>query len=136
MTRLIKKYKNRRLYDTEKSRYITIDDLQHYVLEGTAFRVVDSSSEKDLTNATLLQILAEMEAGATRFLSSDMLKQLIILAHHPMNESLQATFDKMIDFMQSQAQASPYLDEYKKTGDALNKQMQTFYAQWENLFKK
>ena len=56
MTRLIKKYKNRRLYDTEKSQYITVEELQRYVIDNIPVRVEDSASKEDITNATLLQI--------------------------------------------------------------------------------
>ena len=83
MTRLIKKYKNRRLYDTEISQYITVEDLQKYVLDGLAFRVEDSVSKEDITSATLLQIFVEMEEGPTKFLSPEMLRQLICLAIIP-----------------------------------------------------
>ena len=76
MSRRIKKYKNRRLYDTELSQYITVEDLQRYVIDGVAFRVEDSSSGKDLTNATLLQIFVELEASSSDFFSSEILRQL------------------------------------------------------------
>ena len=67
MARLIKKYKNRRLYDTEKSQYITVEELQSYVIEGLPFRVEDSSSGKDITNVALLQIFVEMEVARASF---------------------------------------------------------------------
>ena len=57
MTRLIKKYKNRRLYDMDNSQYITLEDLKQYVLKGYDFRVEDSTTGNDITNANLLQIL-------------------------------------------------------------------------------
>lgn len=63
MTRLIKKYKNRRLYDTEISQYITVEQLQKYVVDGIDFKIEDSETGKDLTNSVLLQIIVEMEAG-------------------------------------------------------------------------
>lgn len=88
MTRLIKKYKNRRLYDTETSQYITLEELQRYVVDGVQFTVEDSMTGKDLTNTILLQIIVEMEAGANQFLSSAILRQIISLANHPMHASL------------------------------------------------
>ena len=84
--RIIKKYKNRRLYDTTKSQYINIDDLKQYVLDGCLFQVLDVASGMDLTNATLLQIVVEMQEQTTPFLSSDVLRQLIVMMHHPMHE--------------------------------------------------
>lgn len=135
MARLIKKYKNRRLYDTEKSQYITVEELQHYVIEGLAFRVEDSTSGKDITNATLLQIFVEMESGTSQFLSAEMLRQLIILAHHPMSQSFKSTLGQMFSGMEKSMKENPYLSDYKKTSDAWNQQMQQFMKQWQNFFK-
>lgn len=67
MTLLIKKYKNRRLYDTEKSQYVTVDDLHQYVVDGLAFKVEDSESKEDITSTILMQILVEMEGGHRSF---------------------------------------------------------------------
>ena len=128
MTRLIKKYKNRRLYDTEKSQYITMDDLQHYVIDGLTFRVEDSASGKDLTNATLLQIFVEMEAGTTQFLSAEMLRQLIIIAHHPMNQSSKTVLAQMVTLIEKQMQNNPYMADYQQATDAWSKQMQQLFS--------
>ncbi|AHE66131.1 polyhydroxyalkanoate synthesis regulator DNA-binding domain-containing protein [Legionella oakridgensis] len=135
MTRLIKKYKNRRLYDTEKSQYITIDDLQRYVVDGLPFRVEEVETGKDITNGTLMQILVEMEAGSSQFLSSEILRQLIGLAHHPMNKTLKGMLEQMMEFMDKQMQANPYLQDYQQATDAWNKQMQSFFSQWQHFFK-
>ena len=134
--RLIKKYKNRRLYDLEMSQYITIDDLQRYVIEGVMFQVVDSESKKDITNMTLLQIFVEMEANALPFLSSDMLRQLIVLSHHPMNMSCKSMLEKMMLMMTGQLQQSAYLSDYQQATDAWNKQAELFMSQWQTMFKR
>ncbi|WP_058482996.1 polyhydroxyalkanoate synthesis regulator DNA-binding domain-containing protein [Legionella spiritensis] len=135
MTILIKKYKNRRLYDTEKSQYITVEELQRYVLDGTAFRVEDSVSNNDITNATLLQIFVEMESGASQFLSSEMLRQLIILAHHPMSQSFKQMLEQFFVTMEKSLQVNPYLNEFKQANDAWSQQMQQIVKQWQGLFK-
>ncbi len=75
--RIIKKYPNRRLYDTESSRYITLADVRELVMAGTDFRVVDTSSEEDLTRSILLQIMLEEEAGGEPLFSAKMLGQMI-----------------------------------------------------------
>ena len=75
--RVIKKYPNRRLYDTELSRYITLADVRNLVLDGVELRVVDSSSQEDLTRAILLQIMLEEEAGGEPLFSAKMLSQII-----------------------------------------------------------
>jgi polyhydroxyalkanoate synthesis repressor PhaR len=136
MTRLIKKYKNRRLYDTEKSQYITVEELQAYVVKGISFRVEDSTDGRDITNATLLQIFVEMESGTTQFLSPEMLRQLIILAHHPMNKSFKALLEKMFSGMENSLEANPYLNDYQKAAESVNEQMQQFMKQWQVFFKQ
>ncbi|RUR08673.1 polyhydroxyalkanoate synthesis regulator DNA-binding domain-containing protein [Legionella sp. km772] len=132
MSRLIKKYKNRRLYDTETSQYITLEQLQTYVTEGIEFKVEDSETAKDLTNAILLQIIVEMEAGPTQFLSSDILRQIITLANHPMQVSFKSMMEDLFQAMNKPLQSNPYQQVSKQW----NEQMQEMMQQWQKLFKK
>ena len=83
-SRLIKKYPNRRLYDTRTSAYITLADVKQLVLEHEAFAVVDAKSGEDLTRSILLQIILEEEAGGAPLFSSDMLSQIIRFYGHAM----------------------------------------------------
>jgi polyhydroxyalkanoate synthesis repressor PhaR len=75
--RLIKKYPNRRLYDTELSRYITLVDIRDLVLRGVEFHVVDTNSNEDITRQILMQIIMEEEAGGRPLFSASMLAQII-----------------------------------------------------------
>jgi polyhydroxyalkanoate synthesis repressor PhaR len=75
--RLIKKYPNRRLYDTRTSTYITLVDVKELVLKHDDFRVVDAKSGDDLTRSILLQIILEEEAAGAPMFSSDLLAQMI-----------------------------------------------------------
>jgi polyhydroxyalkanoate synthesis repressor PhaR len=75
--RIIKKYPNRRLYDTEISRYITLADVRALVMEGVELRVVDTSNDEDITRAILLQIMLEEESGGEPLFTADMLAQII-----------------------------------------------------------
>jgi polyhydroxyalkanoate synthesis repressor PhaR len=75
--RLIKKYPNRRLYDTRTSSYITLADVKQLVLKHEQFQVVDAKSGDDLTRSILLQIILEEEAGGMPMFTSDLLSQLI-----------------------------------------------------------
>ncbi|KTD07400.1 polyhydroxyalkanoate synthesis regulator DNA-binding domain-containing protein [Legionella jamestowniensis] len=134
MARLIKKYKNRRLYDTEKSQYITVEELQRYVVEGLPFKVEDSTTGKDITNATLLQIFVEMESGATQFLSPELLRQLITFANHPMHLSFRAMLEQTFANMEKLLQSNPYLNDYKKATMLWDQQMQQFFKQWQGFF--
>lgn len=75
--RVIKKYPNRRLYDTVESRYITLEDVRKLVLEGVSFCVIDKKSEEDITRNILLQIIIEREEAGEPLFSTDALTQLI-----------------------------------------------------------
>ncbi|MGY0504136.1 polyhydroxyalkanoate synthesis repressor PhaR [Luteimonas sp. e5] len=76
-TRIIKKYPNRRLYDTEISSYITVEDVRQLILDGEDFEVRDAKSGEDLTRQVLLQIIAEQEQGGEPLLSTQLLSQII-----------------------------------------------------------
>jgi polyhydroxyalkanoate synthesis repressor PhaR len=76
-TRVIKKYPNRRLYDTEISSYITIDDVRQLIVDGEEFEVRDAKTGEDLTRQVLLQIIAEHEQKGQPMLSTQLLSQLI-----------------------------------------------------------
>jgi len=75
--RLIKKYPNRRLYDTQTSSYITLADVKELVLKHEQFQVVDAKSGEDLTRQILLQIILEEESAGSPMFSHDALTQLI-----------------------------------------------------------
>ncbi len=76
-TRVIKKYPNRRLYDTDISSYITIEDVRQLVLDGEDFEVRDAKTGEDLTRSVLLQIIAEHEERGQPMFSTRMLSQVI-----------------------------------------------------------
>lgn len=76
--RILRKYTNRRLYDTSRSCYVTLDDVKQLVLNGDAFKVEDSKTGDDLTRNILLQIISELEArGHGTLLTNQVLQQLI-----------------------------------------------------------
>jgi polyhydroxyalkanoate synthesis repressor PhaR len=75
--RIIKKYPNRRLYDTEVSKYITIEDVRRLVVDGVDFCVKDVKTDEDLTRSILLQIIAEQEHDGAPLFSTRTLTQLI-----------------------------------------------------------
>ena len=75
--RLIKKYPNRRLYDTQTSAYITLADVKQLVLEGGEFKVVDAKTDEDITHNVLTQIIMEEESRGETMLPVNFLRQLI-----------------------------------------------------------
>ena len=77
MTRLIKRYGNRKMYDTETSRYVTLDNVAELVRGGEDLRIVDNDSNEDLTAVTFAQIIFEEEKRQKNFISLGAMRQLI-----------------------------------------------------------
>jgi polyhydroxyalkanoate synthesis repressor PhaR len=75
--RIIKKYPNRRLYDTVESRYITLSDIRRLVLDKVEFMVVDKKTQEDITRSILLQVISEQEHEGEPLMSQDFLAQVI-----------------------------------------------------------
>lgn len=75
--RIIKKYPNRRLYDTEISSYITLEDVRQLIVDNESFEVRDAKTGEDLTRAVLLQIIADQEQDGQPMLSTELLSQII-----------------------------------------------------------
>ena len=94
--RLIKKYPNRRLYDTQMSAYITLADVKQLVLDSENFKVVDAKSNEDLTRSILLQIILEEEAGGAPLFSSQMLAHMIRFYGHAMQGMMGTYMEKTL----------------------------------------
>lgn len=94
--RVIKKYPNRRLYDTTTSSYITLADVKRLVLDHIDFKVVDAKTHEDLTRNILLQIILEEESGGVPMFSSDMLSQIIRFYGHAMQGMMGSYLEKNI----------------------------------------
>ena len=106
--RLIKKYPNRRLYDTQTSTYVTLSDIKNLVMANEVFKVVDAKTEEDLTRNILLQIILEEEAGGAPVFSSQMLSQIIRFYGNSMQGLMGNYLEKT---MQS------FVDIHNKLGD-------------------
>lgn len=96
MPRIIKKYPNRRLYDTETSAYITLADVKQFVLETQNFEVQDARSGENLTRSILLQIILEEESGGVPMFSSDMLANIIRYYGHSMQGLMGSYLERSI----------------------------------------
>jgi len=106
--RLIKKYPNRRLYDTQTSTYVTLSDIKSLVMGNEVFKVVDAKTEEDLTRNILLQIILEEEAGGAPVFSTQMLSQIIRFYGNSMQGLMGNYLEKT---MQS------FVDIHNKLGD-------------------
>ena len=103
--RILKKYPNRRLYDTETSSYITLADVKKMVLTGQDFVVRDAKTTDDLTRSILLQIILEEETGGVPMFSSQMLAQIIRFYGHSMQGVMGAMLEKNLQtFIEMQSQ--------------------------------
>jgi polyhydroxyalkanoate synthesis repressor PhaR len=103
--RTLKKYPNRRLYDTQSSSYITLADVKQMVLGGEGFEVRDAKTGEDLTRSILLQIILEEESGGVPMFTAQTLSQIIRFYGHAMQGVMGTMLEKnMAAFAELQAQ--------------------------------
>jgi polyhydroxyalkanoate synthesis repressor PhaR len=129
--RLIKKYPNRRLYDTKTSSYITLADVKQMVLKQEEFQVVDAKSGDDLTRQILLQIILEEESGGVPMFSSDLLSQLIRSYGNAMQGMMGSYLERNIRAFQEIQTALQ--DQSKRMYGDNSRASQELWAQFMNL---
>jgi polyhydroxyalkanoate synthesis repressor PhaR len=130
--RLIKKYPNRRLYDTKTSSYITLADVKQMVHRQEDFQVIDAKSGDELTRSILLQIILEEEStGGLPMFSSDLLSQLIRFYGNAMQGVMGTYLEKNIKAFQDM-QKTLQEQSSRMYGDN-NKASQDLWAQFMNL---
>ena len=128
--RLIKKYPNRRLYDTQTSTYITLADVKQLVLDHENFQVLDAKSGEDLTRPILLQIILEEEAGGVPMFSAQMLSQVIRFYGNAMQGMMGSYLEKNIQaFIDIQGK----LSEQSKAFYETNKIGPEMWTQFVNM---
>ena len=121
--RIIKKYPNRRLYDTETSTYITLAEVKDLVLQYKDFQVQDAKTGEDLTRSILLQIILEEESGGVPMFSTDMLANIIRYYGHAMQGLMGSYLERSISAFHEaqkrfQEQAQSIYGELPKSGQA------------------
>ncbi|HEX4498477.1 MAG TPA: polyhydroxyalkanoate synthesis regulator DNA-binding domain-containing protein [Thermoanaerobaculia bacterium] len=100
MIRLIKRYESRKLYDTEESRYVSLDEIATWVRQGQEVRVVDNGTNNDVTSQTLTQIILDEGRKGTSFLPSELLHDLVRIGERAVSngmEQVQHGVDRLID---------------------------------------
>ncbi len=100
--RIIKKYPNRRLYDTAISSYITLEDVRRLVIEQVAIKVIDARSQNDITHSTLLQIIIEQEENGPPIFSIDSLQNMIRSYGGSMQDMLSKMFEQGVELFSKQ----------------------------------
>ena len=140
--RTIKKYPNRRLYDTELSKYITLSHIRDLVLEKEQFVVIDKKSGEDITRSILMQVISEQEQHGEPVMTEDFLSQIIRTYSSAMPNVVSNYLEQSLKlFMNQQAQAR---DRIRKVVgidpvDAVTGLAQRNFARWravqEEVFK-
>lgn len=99
MIRLIKRYESRKLYDTEESRYVSLEEIASWVRQGQEVKVVDNATGADVTSQTLTQIILDEGRRGTSFLPSDLLHDLVRIGEKAMHtgiEQVQNGVDRLV----------------------------------------
>jgi len=108
--RIIKKYRNRRLYDTNLSRYVTVANLRQLIVEGVDFEVQDANTGEDITRNILLQIINEQEAGGEPLLTTEILTRMIRFYGEATQQAFTDYLDRSLGLFVEQQQA--YQDQF------------------------
>ncbi|EGG94580.1 PhbF [gamma proteobacterium IMCC1989] len=139
--RVIKKYANRRLYDTEESRYVTLKDIKNIIALGVDVSIIDDTKDVDITRALLLQIVSEQELGGTPLLNEAVLNQLIRFYGHPMQNMMSGfiassikTFITQQEAMQEQMQHFIEASPFNNFQEMANKNMQAMADMQKQFF--
>lgn len=106
MPRTIKKYANRRLYDTHASKHVTLDGIRRLVVEGEDIVVVEDTTGQDITRSILLQVIADQEQAGQPILSAAMLRRIIRCYGDPRRASMGPYLEKSVDAFLSQEPAA------------------------------
>ena len=130
-TIIINKYSSRRLYNTNSSEYVTLDDLCKLINEGKNFKIIDKDSGKDITNQYLLQIISDLENKEGNVFPQDMLKEIILsynnTAQKFMPEILSKTFEVFHQQQQSFLKAFNSPAEENKSSES----SAVFFEEWQ-----
>ena len=128
--RVIKRYTNRKLYDTEESRYVTLEEIAGMVKAGLEVQILDNRSGNDLTEVTLAQILFEEQKKQKTRMPLDLLKGLIATSGETITEFIQNKVTRPVQTIKEEAERK--VDELRKRGETTvedtAKQVKDFFA--------
>ncbi|GJM06190.1 MAG: hypothetical protein DHS20C09_21860 [marine bacterium B5-7] len=140
--RIIKKYPNRRLYDTEESKYITLEDIKKLVLNNKEFIVKDVKSEEDLTRTILLQIITEQEDDGEPLFTTQALSHIIRFYGDSVQSVAGDYIQKSIDLfvtqqkqLQDQLQTAVTTNPMTAMTELTEQNLETWKTMQENFFK-
>lgn len=136
--RIIKRYNNRRLYDTTESKYITLEDIKKLVLNNLSFQIIDNETKEDFTNYVLLQIINEEENQNFPIFTTEFLKNIIRLYGNPFQNKISQFLEHNFLFLINNKNL---FEEYCKessinTFQALNHIIQQNFESWTTFLAK
>jgi polyhydroxyalkanoate synthesis repressor PhaR len=143
MTIIIKKYPNRRLYDTDRSRYITVADVRDLVVKCVDFKIVDANTNEDLTNGVLLQIILEQEHNGESLFTPEILSKIIRFYDNSVQEIFTSYLDQSLNmFIKQQSLLQKQVQDMLVNNPHLNalatvtkQNLEAWQELQENFFK-
>lgn len=141
-SRVIKKYPNRRLYDTVESRYITLADIRRLVMDKIDFLVIDKKTQEDITRSILLQVIAEQEHAGEPLMSQDFLSQVIRSYGGAMQNVVGSYLEQSLKMLSTQQQqirehlrTSINSDAYDAISSLTQKNIERWRSVQDDIFK-
>jgi len=137
--RRIKKYANRRLYDTEESKYVTLENIRQLIVKGIDIEVIDDVKEEDITRTLLLQIISEQEFSGKPILGEEFLAQLIRFYGHPLQSYMSAYLSSSVDlFMKQHMSMQKQFSQFVSSGpiDAMQEMTNANMEMWADFQEK
>jgi len=125
---VIRKYANRRLYNTATGAFVTLEDLRRFVVEGQPFVVIDVKSDSDITSSVLAQIIADQEARGERVLPDALLRQIIGFYDQGLSDSFGAYLQKSMESYQENWQ------QMEKLGEMSRQNIEAFQRSFASMF--
>lgn len=132
MIRLIKRYESRKLYDTEESRYVSLEEISSWIREGQEVKVVDNATGADVTSQTLTQIILDEGRRGTSFLPSELLHELVRLGEkavesgveqmqHGVDRLVQASVDRLAPVRRAREEMSRLRGQLERLESSLSR---------------
>lgn len=141
--RVIKKYPNRRLYDTEESRYITLADVKDLVVNDIAFVIIDKKTGDDITRSILLQVISEQEQQGEAIMSQDFLSEIIRSYGTAVPDFMKSYLEQSLkmflqqqEFMRGQVKRVVGVDPLSAMTDMTQQNMRRLLSLQEELLKR
>lgn len=131
--RIIKKYPNRRLYDTEISAYITLEDIKALVLQHHAFKVVEVDTGKDVTAYILLQIINELEGQHSPIFTTAFLQQMIRFYGNPLQQACSQFLEKSFSWFLENKSGFQHMFEQENPFNSFSELTKKNIALWQNM---